>query len=107
MLVRYPHVITITYAAKPTLVTSTGKYTPATPGTYSSICRAESNGKGSLVRNAEGNQYLYAYAVYLPVLAVSFPFGAAVTLANEDGTVFYTGKVQGFEQLQKSTKIWL
>jgi hypothetical protein len=106
-VVRYPHIITIDYAAPPVLNPTTGQYTPATKGAYSCICRAESNSKGTLIVNAEGNQVKYSYAVYLPVLTVKLPFGAPVVITDEALVVFFKGTIQGFEQLQKSTKVWV
>jgi hypothetical protein len=106
-MVRYPHILTVTYSDKPVLDTTTGKYTASAKGTYSSVCRAESNSKGTLIINSEGNQVKYAYVVYLPVLDRSFPFGANASLADEFGNIFFKGTVHGFEQLQKSTKLWL
>jgi len=74
---------------------------------FESLCRAEPNGKGQVIRGADGNEKAYAWNIYMtkPDDTV-IPEGAEVTLTLEDGSI-HTGQVKRFKSQKFNARLWV
>ena len=75
-----------------------------------SMCREESNGKGSVINGIDGKAVVFSSAVYLPKSAASIEVGTEVVVSQfndySDG-VRIQGQVLKFDSGQLHGRLWV
>jgi hypothetical protein len=78
--------------------------------TYHSVCREETNGKGSTINGADGKAVVYSSSVYLPKSAGDIKEGTIVVVSQfndpTDG-VRIKGAALKFDRGQLSKRLWV
>jgi hypothetical protein len=76
-----------------------------------SVCREETNGKGSMINGADGKALVFSSNVYLPRGTVRIPEGTEVLITetndSENGVKRIQGSVLKFESGQLNARIWI
>jgi hypothetical protein len=113
MVKQYPHYLYIltvpasTQDASGNWVNNTGN---STSWTFHSVCREETNGKGSTINGPDGKSIVYSSAVYLPKSAGNIKEGATVVISQfndpTDG-VRIKGQALKFDNGQLSKRLWV
>ncbi len=101
MVKQYPHTITVSWKPKATQDENGNWITPEGDSVFESVCRAEPNGKGQILRGTDGSEIYFAYTVYMPKTSVIIPKDAKVVIGE------ITGKVKRHENGQLNSRLWL
>jgi hypothetical protein len=75
-----------------------------------SVCREETNGKGSTINGTDGRSILYSSTVFLPITAVKIAEGTQILVgATEDpnSAVRIKGQVLKYDEGQLHSRLWL
>jgi hypothetical protein len=106
MVTQYPHTIIVYNRATPVQNTSTGKFTVSTPVSFTSECRAEPNGKGTIIRGADGVDTSFEFIVYMPVTGENLKFGSDVVITLENG-VQHRSTLKRQHNGQLNSRLWV
>jgi len=104
-VVRYPHILDVTWQEDGRFSGTTGDYVEGEEYSVSIKGRAEANGKGNLVRLTDGSQIVYDYTFFCePQEEVKF---GSEAILKEGGEVKYAGTIKRMASAQKHCQIWI
>lgn len=78
--------------------------------TYQCICREETNGKGSIINNQDGNAIVFSSVIYLPLSAPPLIDGTEIVVIetkDELGVVRVKKPILKYYKGQLNTRIWV
>ncbi|KAA6300916.1 MAG: hypothetical protein EZS26_002942 [Candidatus Ordinivivax streblomastigis] len=110
MITQYPHYLFALLAGSESVQDSDGDWIPSeTIRELISVCREETNGRGSEIQVAGGIFHRFASLVQLPKAAPRVEVGTSVFIANNaDGSsVRITGSVLKFDAGQIHSRLWI
>lgn len=84
--------------------------TPTDSWVLHSICREETNGKGSLIRGDDGRAIVFGSTVYMPKSAAKIDEGTEILVSetnSENGVCRIRGQVLKFDVGQLNCRLWV
>jgi hypothetical protein len=107
---QYPY-----YLFKHVVTTSTqdgdGNWSTATDSwVLHSVCREETNGKGSLIRGVDGQAIVFGSTIYMPKSAAKLAEGTEILVSesnDSNGVCRIKGEVLKFDVGQLSCRLWV
>lgn len=107
MVERYPHTLDLTWQEDGRFSATSGDYVQGTAQTDTLTGRAEANGKGAMVRLADGSQVVYDWAFYCQPTSVAVDHNTEAVLYNAAGDQVWSGTVKRLVSAQLHAQIWL
>jgi hypothetical protein len=75
-----------------------------------SVCREQTNGKGSLINGSDGKAIVFASTVHMPLEAERIQEGSEVLVSESEsaeGLIRVTGTVLKFDEGQLHCRLWV
>jgi len=105
MVIQYPHIIIIRSAVEP-IKDEHGDYAISEPiEIFKGFCRAEPNGKGSILKGEDGNEINFSFTVFMPNTLTDIPFNSEVEITINNKLV--SGRVKRYHPGQLNARIWV
>lgn len=110
MIKQYPHFLFVHVVSEATQ-DGDGNWTTATDSwVLHSICREETNGKGSVINGTDGKAIVFSSTVFMPYSWSKISENTEVLVSetnNPEGTVRIKGQVLKFDTGQLHRRLWL
>jgi hypothetical protein len=107
---QYPHFLFV-HVVTESLQGEDGNWSdPVDTWVQHSICREETNGKGSTVNGPDGKAIVFSSTVYMPKSAARLKEGTEVLVSETDsanGVVRIKGQVLKFDPGQMNNRLWM
>lgn len=107
---QYPHFLYLK-TVYPSTQNEEGNWLPQTEQwIFYSMCREQTNGKGSTVNSIDGKAIVFASVVHLPLKAFSLKEGIEVLVSNiesETGSIRIQKQMLKYDRGQLHDRIWL
>lgn len=107
---QYPHFLFVKQVTESTQDVS-GNWSTATESwVLHSICREQTNGKGSIVNGQDGKAIVFSSLIHLPLTAIRLSEGTEVLVSETDlstGTTIIKGQILKFDVGQLHNRLWL
>lgn len=107
---QYPHFLFVRAVGSSTQ-DSEGNWVPASDTVaLHSVCREETNGKGTTINGTDGKAIVYSSMVYLPRTALRIKEGTEVFVCETEdglGIIRIKGQVLKFDANQLNARIWV
>jgi hypothetical protein len=110
MIAQYPHYLFV-HVVGASVQDADGNWTTTNDSyQFLSMCREETNGKGSVINGSDGRSVVYSSVIYIPRSGSSVAEGAEVVVTQfndpEDG-VRLRGRVLKFDVGQMNKRLWV
>lgn len=105
MVTQYPHSLSVTWRAQPTK-DANGDWEEGAIQTFTSACRAETNGEGKTFTGVDGSAIHFSFAVYMPRTEQVIPYGASVEITLGTSHVV-KGEVKNQQNGQLNSRLWV
>lgn len=109
-IVQYPHFLFLVESGTESVQDEYGNWSDAEPkNKFISVCREETNGKGTQIQTAGGKFILFAALIQLPKDCGQIDTGATVFISNDaDGNdIRVRGTVLKFDEGQLHSRLWV
>lgn len=110
MIAQYPHYLYVHVVGTSVQDASGNWTTPSESWKLHSMCREETNGKGSVINDADGRSVVYSSVIYLPKSAAEIVAGTEIVVSqfnDYDDGVRIKAMVIKFENGQLNKRIWV
>jgi hypothetical protein len=110
MVKQYPHYLFAVIAGDESVQDENGNWTEAQESVeFVSMCREETNGKGSQIQIAGGTFYLFASLIQSPKNSTRVDVGTMVFVANDEAglDIRIKGQSLKFDNGQLHNRLWL
>jgi hypothetical protein len=107
---QYPHFLFMKKVAESTQDDSGNWSTESESWVLHSICREQTNGKGSLVNGQDGKAIVFSSLIHLPLTAIRLSEGTEVLVSETDistGTTRIKGQILKYDVGQLHNRLWL
>ena len=109
-LKQYPHYLFV-HVVGDSVQDGDGNWTtPSDTWSLHSVCREETNGKGSQINGADGKAIVFSSTIYLPKIAQKIAEGAEILVSESNsaqGTCRIKKQVLKFDVGQLSCRLWV
>lgn len=110
MIKQYPHFLFVHVIADSVQDPDSGNWSDAVDSwVLHSVCREETNGKGSMINGVDGKAIVFSSTVYMPKSAkIKESTEVLVSETNDPaGTVRIKGQVLKFDKGQQNCRLWV
>lgn len=110
MISQYPHSLFVRQAGDSVQDADGNWSTPASSWLLYSICREQTNGKGTVINGADGRAIVYGSVVHMPVDTPPIADGVEVMVSESDsgvGVQRIEGRVLKFDRGQLHCRLWV
>jgi len=109
MIQQYPHFLYVKTVTE-SVQDGDGNWTdPSETLVLHSVCREQTNGKGSLVNGPDGKAIVFASIIHLPLETERIPEGSEVIVSDDESgsIVRIKGEVLKFDTGQLHCRLWV
>lgn len=112
MVVQYPHFLFVKNMGGNSVQNPDGSWSnpDAESWMFHTVCREETNGKGSTIQGADGKAIVYSSTIQMPRTASRITEGTTVLVSESkepEGVLRIAGKVLKFDNGQMHARAWI